>query len=150
VAEGDREEFAALLSAWAAAIVANDAASIGRLVGPEWVFVTESGIDPGERFLTAVASGDLTHDRMGFEVLRVHIYGDVAVVTSRGTNSGAYRGESFEADEWTTDVFVRRDGSWRCTLTQLTPVMAAPIEPAGDVRDHRVRQPPMKDKHKSG
>jgi ketosteroid isomerase-like protein len=130
MAEQDREEFAALLSAWAAAIIANDVAAIERLVAPEWVFVTEGGIDPGARFLAAVASGDLTHDRMRFEVLRVHTYGEVAVVTSRGSNSGAYQGESFQADEWTTDVFVRRDGSWRCTLTQLTPAIAAQAEPA--------------------
>ena len=49
-------------------------------------------------------------------------FADTAVVTSRGTNSGAFRGEAFAADEWTTDVLVRHDGERRCTLAHPTPV----------------------------
>lgn len=120
----DRQVFAALLEEWAAAIVANDVEWMRAFVTPDWTFVApEGGVMPGTRFLEAVASGDLTHDMMRFDVLRVARLGDtVALVTSRGVNSGAFRGEPFSADEWTTDVFVRDDDRWRCALTQLTPV----------------------------
>jgi len=130
----DREVFGALLDEWAAAIVANDAERMRSLVTPDWTFVTETGISPGTRLLALVASGDLTHDTMTFDVHRVHRLGDtVALVTSRGTNTGAFRGEPFEADEWTTDVFVRdRDdrGRWRCALTQLTPATSTSPAPS--------------------
>ena len=119
--EGDREEFAALLKAWAAAIVEDDAKAIDRFVEPDWVLVGETGIHSRKQFLEAVASGKLTHETMTHEVHRVHIYGNVAVATVRVANNGTYKGTPFEADEWSTDVFVSSRGAWRCVLTHLTP-----------------------------
>ncbi|MFJ7178635.1 hypothetical protein ACIQXA_20040 [Streptomyces massasporeus] len=40
------------------------------------------------------------------------------------TNTAPYRGERHDADEWTTDVFVRRQGRRLCVLSHITP--AAP------------------------
>jgi uncharacterized protein (TIGR02246 family) len=125
--ETDRRVFGALLDEWAAAIVANDAEWMRAFVTPDWTFVTESGVSPGTRLLDAVASGDVTHDSMSFDIERVARLGDtVALVTSRGRNTGAFRGEAFSADEWTTDVFVRDGDRWLCALTQLTPVPPSP------------------------
>ncbi|MBC2907880.1 DUF4440 domain-containing protein [Streptomyces cupreus] len=121
--KADRETFAALLDEWAAAIVSNDAEAIGRFATPDWMFVADNGITPGSTFLELVASGDLTHRTMNLEVERVASVSDSTVlVTTHGTNSGAFRGEPFTADEWATDVFVWDGERWRCTLTQLTPV----------------------------
>jgi ketosteroid isomerase-like protein len=108
---------------WSEAIVSNDAASIGRFMSDDWVIVGQSGISQKDDFLALVASGDLTHEAMNGNVERVRVYGDVAVVTLRGTNSGHYKGEMFNSDEWITDVFQKRNGSWRCVLTQLTPAI---------------------------
>lgn len=118
----DQVEFSSLLQEWATAIVANDPEAIGRFADDEWALVGEGGIFPGEEFLSSVASGDITHDTMSFEVHDVRIHGDVAVVIARGRNSGSYKGESFQLDEWVSDVFVRRNDQWKCTLTHLTPV----------------------------
>ncbi len=117
---------AALLDAWATAIVANDPVAIDQFVEPEWVMVGEGGIFPREQFLGAVASGEVTHDTMSFDVHEVRIYGEVAVVIVRGRNSGAHQGIPFALDEWTTDIFVRRDGSWKCILTHLTTAVGDP------------------------
>ena len=54
------------------------------------------------------------------DVKRVRIYGDVVLVNARGVNSGHYKGQPFSADEWITDVFVKREGRWLCVLTHLT------------------------------
>jgi ketosteroid isomerase-like protein len=120
MSEGDPQEFDALLKAWSAAIVDDDADAIDSFVEPEWVLVGETGITAREDFLTSVASGDLTHETMSHEVHRVRIYGNVAVVTARVTNNGTFRGQSFTSNEWNTDVFVSRAGVWRCVLTHLT------------------------------
>jgi Domain of unknown function (DUF4440) len=53
-------------------------------------------------------------------VSRVRVYGDTAVVTTRVTSTAHYQGQWFDADEWTTDMFVRRDGRWLFTLTHIT------------------------------
>lgn len=114
-------ELAGLARDWAAAIVANDPARIAGFMADEWVIVSESGIDPKERFLSLVESGELTHSAMDLRTRpRVRVYGDTAVVTGRVTNTAHYQGERYDADEWTTDVFVKRDGHWRCVLTHIT------------------------------
>jgi uncharacterized glyoxalase superfamily protein PhnB len=119
--KADRETFAALLNEWAAAIVADDAEAIGRFATPDWVLIATNGITPGSTFLELVAAGDLTHDTMNLKVERVAPVSDTTVlVTTRGTNSGAFRGEPFTADEWATNVFVWDGERWRCALTQLT------------------------------
>lgn len=126
-----RETFQSLLDAWAAAIVANDAEQIGSFAEPDWVIVGPEG-GPGGRqqFLALVESGDLTHSEMTFEVLDARVFGDFAVVLSHGTNQGSWQGEPFGADEWVTDVFVRRGQGWICTVSALTPNYAAPINAA--------------------
>lgn len=116
------EELIALADAWAAAIAANDAARIAGFTADEWVMVSASGVSPGEDFLGLVRSGELTHSAMRrVSEPRIRVYGDTAVFTARITNTAHYRGRRFDADEWTTDVFARRDGHWRCVLTQITP-----------------------------
>ncbi|MET9829324.1 nuclear transport factor 2 family protein [Streptomyces sp. NPDC006385] len=106
---------------WAAAMVSNDAARIAEFMADDWVIVSESGISTRERFLAFVESGDLTHS--AFQLVgepRIRVHGDAAVVTARVTNTAHYRGERFDADEWTTDVFVRRDDRWLCVLSHIT------------------------------
>jgi uncharacterized protein (TIGR02246 family) len=118
-------EFSRLLEAWARAIVANDARAIGTFMAPDWVIVAGTGTMTREAFLQLVASGRLTHAAMRFDVQRVDIYGDTAVVTARGTNNGQFEGSPFESDEWVSDVFVRSDGAWLCIHSQLTPAVCA-------------------------
>jgi ketosteroid isomerase-like protein len=105
------------------AMVSNDVRRIRACVAEDWVLITpEGGVVPGSRILHVIESGELSHDTMTKEVGRVMVYGDVAVVTARGRNTGLFRGERISADEWVTDVYRRIDGRWLCVLTQLTPV----------------------------
>lgn len=116
------EEFQGVEERFNQAMVSNDIARIGACVSPEWALVTpEAGIIPRERLMQAIASGVLSHDTMTKDVHRVEVYGDVAVVTGRGTNTGRFRGQPISADEWVTDVYRRLEGRWLCVLTHLTP-----------------------------
>ena len=115
------DEFAQLLDDWNAALIANDAERIAEFATAEWTFVSQDGITPGRQFLEAVANGTVSHDTMSSVLISVRVYGDVAVVVARVVNSGYFQGTRFENDEWTSDVFIRQDGRWRCVLTHLTP-----------------------------
>ncbi|MEY9991245.1 uncharacterized protein (TIGR02246 family) [Streptomyces sp. V4I8] len=111
---------------WAAAMVSNDPARIAHFMADDWVIVSESGVSTREQFLALVESGDLTHS--AFQIIgdpRIRVHGDSAVVTARITNTAHYRGERFDADEWTTDVFVRRDDRWLCVLSHITAAARA-------------------------
>lgn len=111
---------------WAAAIVANDAELISVFMAEEWVIVSETGVSTKREFLDEILSGRLTHsamDRVGEP--HILVYGDTAIVTARVTNTAHYEGRRFDADEWTTDVFRRRDDCWFCVHSHITPVRPA-------------------------
>ncbi len=109
---------------WAEAMVSNDADRIGSFMADEWVIVSERGVSAKEHFLEFVRSGQLTHSN--FESIgdeRIRIYGDSAVLTCRVINTAHFGGQQFEADEWTSDVFVKRDGKWLCVLSHIAPAL---------------------------
>lgn len=117
-----RQELLKVGSKWAEAMVANDAERIGSFMADEWVIVSERGISDKEHFLGFVRSGALTHS--SFEMVgdaRIKVYGETAVLTGRVVNTAHFDGQQFDADEWTTDVFVKRDGKWLCVLSHITP-----------------------------
>lgn len=116
-----RREMQDLLDAWAEAIVANDAERIGAYAEDGWTLIGTGGPMPRARFLELVATGDLTHEEMRFEVLDVWDRGEIVVVLAHGTNSGHWQGHQFHEDEYVTAVFARHDGGWRCAVSTLTP-----------------------------
>jgi ketosteroid isomerase-like protein len=109
------EEILALAKQFEQAVVANDAGAVERFLAEDWVIVDPDGklIDKA-RFLSVIRSGDLSKDS------RVRIYEDTAVVTSRTTTKGKYKGQAFTTQERATDVFVKRNGHWSCVFSQLT------------------------------
>ncbi len=115
------EELLNLESEFTAAIVRNDSEAIGRFVTDEWIIINADGrIIDKERFLEVIKSGALTHEKIESDDMRVRVYGDSAVVSALTRTKGKFRGQEFTTHEWSTDVFVRLDGQWRCVLTQLT------------------------------
>lgn len=117
------KELEAVEDAFNRAVISNDVAQISACISDDWVLITpEVGPVPRERFLQAVEQGTLGHDSMSKDIHRVRVYGDVAVVTGRGRNTGTFKGAPISADEWVTDVYVKTVDSWICVLTHLTPV----------------------------
>lgn len=114
------DEFAKLLFDWDLALVANDTERIAEFATDTWAFVSQDGLTPGSQFLESVANGTVSHDTMSSELISIREFGNVAVVVARVINTGLFQGQRFENDEWTSDVFVRQDGRWRCELTHLT------------------------------
>jgi ketosteroid isomerase-like protein len=115
------EELLKLENAFAQAIVKNDLEGIGRLVADDWIIIDPNGeIVDRARFFEVIKSGALTHETMESEGPRVRIYGDSAVVTAVTRTKGKFMGQEFSTQERATDVFVKRDGQWRCVITHLT------------------------------
>ncbi|MCP2636465.1 nuclear transport factor 2 family protein [Microbacterium sp. HD4P20] len=112
-------------AALAEAIVSNDADRIGALLGEEWRLIDADGPTTRARFLEVVRSGELTHSMMRPSAdIEVRVYGRTAVVLARVVNTAHFGGRTFEADEWTTDVFALRDARWVCVHTHITAARA--------------------------
>jgi ketosteroid isomerase-like protein len=106
---------------WAAATANNDVQAIERFIADDWVIVDADG-NPIDRakFLGVIRSGTLVHQSMELGDMQVRVYDDAAIVTGPTSSSGKYAGQAFATHEWSTDVFIRRDGVWRCVFSQLT------------------------------
>ena len=115
------DELAKLEAEFANAIVKNNPEEIGQFVSDDWIIINaDGGIIDRQRFLEVIKSGTLTHEMMESDDIRVRVYGDSAVVSAITRSKGKFMGQEFTTHERSTDVFVRRDGRWRCVLTQLT------------------------------
>lgn len=105
------------------AVTSNNVDEIKKCITKDWVLVnSQGGIIPQEVFFNVVEDGSLTHTTMTKEILRVKVYGEIALVTGRGQNTGTWQGNPLEADEWITDVYKKENEKWLCVLTHLTPV----------------------------
>jgi ketosteroid isomerase-like protein len=115
------DELAKVEAEFANAIVKNSPEEIRQFVSDDWIIINaDGGIIDRQRFLEVIKSGTLTHEMMESGDIRVRVYGDSAVVSAVTRSKGKFMGQEFTTRERSTDVFVRRDGRWRCVLTQLT------------------------------
>ena len=114
-------EVLAVSAAWDAALVANDAQAVAGFMADEWVYVSDAGITPKADIIGWIGDGRLAHhsmERVG--TARVLDLGDAVVVTARKRSSGTWDGTPYTADEWITEVFVRRGGRLMAALSHKT------------------------------
>jgi ketosteroid isomerase-like protein len=118
------QELIEVTHAWDRAMITNDAAAIGRFMADDWVIIGSDGSVGGKgRFLSLVESGALTHEVMTSEDVNIRIYGDTAVITSRGVSGGKYQGQPFREVERVSCVFVKDGEEWKCVLTHLSKLV---------------------------
>lgn len=122
--DGELEQF---IHRWADAIVTNDVTKMERFTTGDWILIDRPGLITRDAFHQVVRSGQLRHNSMTHEVLGIDRHGPIAVIRTRGRNTGEFQGNPIKADEWTTNLLVEGADGWRCFLTQLTP--ATPTDP---------------------
>ena len=121
----ERNELIDVATAWDRAMVENDAEAIGRYMTDDWTIVGSDGaVTDKTTFLGLVSSGAVSHDVMESADFDIRVYGDAAVVMSRGVSGGKYQGRAFREVERVTCVFVRHQGQWRCVHTHLSRLTA--------------------------
>lgn len=118
-----KEQFQQIEYNFNIAVISNKVEEIKKCITSDWVLVdSQGGIISQEGFFKVLEQGLLSHSTMTKEVLRVKVYGDIAVVTGRGQNTGTWQGQHLEADEWITDIYKKENEQWLCVMTHLTPV----------------------------
>lgn len=118
-----KQQFQEIENNFNLAVISNSVNEIKKCITSDWVLVdSQGGIIPQEGFFSVLQQGQLSHSTMTKEILRVKVYGDIALVTGRGQNTGTWQGQPMEADEWITDVYKKENDTWLCVLTHLTPV----------------------------
>ena len=117
---------------WGDAIVHHDASTLANILADEYVLTTPFGqvVTKAQMVesLRTPRDDSFKIKEVEQEDVFARFYGDTAVVYSRFTLKGVAAGKDVSTPFRHTDVFVKRDGRWRCVTRQAT-LIAAPIVP---------------------
>src|SRR5207249_9657661 len=98
--------------------------TLQRLYADEYLSTDQDGVTWTKSQDIAIAnitSGTLKLASYKLEDMKVHVYGDAAVVTGGNTIKATFQGKDVSGHRF-TDVFVKRAGRWQCVATQGTIV----------------------------
>jgi len=100
----------------------NDADGIARCLSDDWAVISaRGGVGEGKSiFPDGIKSGYLTRKTFEASEPRVRLYGNVALVTTKLHTAGMFGGKPFDVMERQTDVWLWKDGGWKCVLTHET------------------------------
>lgn len=105
----------ALENAWTEAEVHNDADALAKLIADTFVVTQPDGsIQTKAETLAYVRDKNNHWDTVVSENMKVHVYGDTAVVTGTYHEKGSSAGKPFDNHGLFTDTWIHRDGKWRC------------------------------------
>jgi len=107
----------------ACAMQDNNGPDIASLLSDDWAVIATSGrIAEGPSiFPDGIKSGFLARKAFEISEPRVRIYGNVAVITTKGKTSQTSNRKLFDVTERHTDVLFWKDG-WKSILTQETKI----------------------------
>lgn len=117
----DREIVAALDVEYQAAVKANDAVTMKRILHEDFVLVLGDGrAFDREDLLEEARSGRYRYERQDEDegTQTVRVWGDTAVVTARLWVKGTRDGEAFDRRLWFSDTYVRTPDGWKYVLGQ--------------------------------
>jgi len=112
---------------WSQASMKRDAAALDRFYADEYIFTNEDGVASNKtKEIADIKSGTFRLTAFKFSNLKVHIYGDVAVVTGQNTIKGTWEdiNKDISGPYRFTDVFVKRGGRWQCVASQSSRITA--------------------------
>jgi ketosteroid isomerase-like protein len=102
-----------------AAVKANDAATMDRILADDFVLVTGNGKTfTKEDLLKSARDKTAVYERQEELEQKVRVWGDTAVVTALLWIKGTSEGQSFERKLWFSDTYVRTSKGWRYVLGQ--------------------------------
>ena len=112
-----------LMSELANAQVKGDTATLNRIWADDFAFTNSSGeVQTKAQRLAEIKSGELKFESISIDDVQVRVYGDTAVVMSRGTVKGQRRGQDLTGQSRGTSVYVKKQGRWQQVAQQVTRI----------------------------
>ena len=108
--------------------ITNDVPSHDAILHPEFICITPTGARVSRAdYLKAWATG-FDAERFPYYDYRdekIDVFGDTALVRSTNKRVGLKDGVETVSMTMYTDIYVHRDGAWKCIQAQITPVTPA-------------------------
>jgi ketosteroid isomerase-like protein len=108
---------------WSTAWQKKDVAFLQRLFADEYLSTDQDGNTfTKSQELANVTSAGTALTWFALTDMKVHVYGDTAVVTGLNTTKATLNGRDTSGAYRFTDVLVKRDGRWQCVATHASMV----------------------------
>jgi ketosteroid isomerase-like protein len=105
------------------AVSKSDTKAYGRIVGDDYVYTNQDAlVRTKAQVMSDYDSGSLKYESLKFDEIKVHAYGDTAVVTGRQTVKAQDNGKDISGQFRYTRVYVKRQGRWQLVATQVTRI----------------------------
>jgi len=115
----DEASLAALDTEYQAAVKANDAVTMDRILADDFILVTGRGtVFTKEDLLTSARNKDVIYEHQEDTEQTVRIWGDTAVVTALLWQKGTNNGKPFDDKLWFSDTYIRTPTGWRYAFGQ--------------------------------
>ena len=101
--------------AWMEAAGRRDRSALEQFLADEFTMVTNRGslIDKGQWLENMLERVGRDFTPPAFLDVRVQVYGEAAVMTSRSILQATFDGKDWSGELYLTDVWLRRDGRWQ-------------------------------------
>jgi len=116
----DEKELLQIERNWTQVWVTKDAATLGKILGDDWVGQGPLGTMTKAQVLGDLKTGDATVESITLGDMTVRVFGDTAVVMGSNDEKSSYKGKDTSGRYSWTDVFVKRKGKWQAVASQST------------------------------
>jgi len=121
------QEVLRLADAWTAAELRGDTAFLEALLTDDFIGIGPLGFMlTKQEWLARHSSGDLKYEAFTLDEIKVRVYNDTAILTSRQVQQAAYRGNPIPGQFRTTMVLVQQLEQWRLAGLQLSTIGQPP------------------------
>ncbi len=123
-----QKQIAALDTAYQAAVAANDAEAMDRILADDFILVNGKGMTFTKADLLREArEKTVIYERQDDTHQTIRVWGDTAVVTALLWLKGTREGQPIEKKLWFSDTYVRTKSGWRYAFGQASlPLPDAP------------------------
>ena len=137
--EADNDESGRILSlenAWNQAEVKHDTRALGFLIAETFEYTDSDGrFMNRSQWLAQVKNPVNEDEQIGNSGMKVHVYGNAAVVTGEYREKMKVRGKTVMRSGRFTDTWIRQNGEWKCVASQETLISPrTSIVPSGSPR----------------
>jgi ketosteroid isomerase-like protein len=120
------QELRERLREWDQAYLRRDTEGLSRILADDFVFTHASGavMNKSRYIMACIKAPDIALEAPSrSDDVKVRVYGETAVVTSRATQRGQSLNSNSTAQYRYTDVWVKQQGRWRSVASQATRIL---------------------------
>ncbi len=117
------KQVATLSKQYREAAIKGDTGAMDALLSDDWVVIgPDGGVGGKAQNMRDFKDGSVAFEAMDPSEVKVRVYGDAAVVTSRIHAKLKMKGEKIDNHVRVSEFYAKQGGKWQCVSTQVTSI----------------------------